>query len=115
MRERTHWEHQIREVLGAANVCFGPIADEVLGVHGRRILCALAEGEDDPRILANFAERPLRDKADLLEEAIGGFEGSRLRSTLGTQLDRLVNIESEIGRLNAKVVRYVSPLKFVGD
>lgn len=115
VRERTHWEHQILEELEAARVSFGLLSGEVLGVHGRRILSALAEGEDDPKILANLAEGPLKDKADLLEEAIYDFESSRLRSTLGTQLDGLWNVESEIGRLNAMVVWYVSPFKFVGD
>lgn len=115
VRERTHWETRIRQDLEAAKVRFGSISEEALGVHGRRILSALAEGEDDPKILANLADGPLREKADLLEEAIDGFESSRLRSTLGTQLDGLLNIESEIGRLNAKIVWCVSPFKFVGD
>lgn len=115
VRERTRWENQIREVLEAADVWFGPITDEVLGVHGRRILSALADGEDDPKILANLAEGPLRKQSDLLEEAIDGSESSRLRLTLGTQLDGLLNIESEIDRLNAKILWCLSPFKFVGD
>lgn len=114
VRERTHHENQIQEALDGANISFGPIAGEVLGVGGRRMLIALADGEDEPRILANLAEGPLRAHRDLLEETLEDFESSSLRFTLGTQLDGLSNMESEIGRLNAEIARYVSPFKIVG-
>ncbi len=113
--ERTRLENRIQEALEGANVWLGPLAGDVLGDYGRRMLIALADGEDDPNVLANLAEGPLRAKLGLLEEAFAGCELSSLRLIVGPQLDSLMNTESEIGRLDSEIVLYVNPFKVVGN
>ena len=91
----------------------GSVASDVLGASGRMMLAALAEGEDDPAVLAGMAKGRLREKLDALEEALEGVMGSHQRFMLGTQLRRLSALDADIERLDGEVARRVGPHKDV--
>ena len=57
VQERSREANRIQKVLEGANIKLGSVATDVLGVSGRMMLTALAEGEEDPRVLAEARTR----------------------------------------------------------
>ena len=113
VQERSREANRVQKVLEGANIKLGSVASDVLGASGRMMLAALAEGEDDPAVLAGMAKGRLREKLDALEEALEGVMGSHQRFMLGTQLRRLSTLDADIERLDDEVARRVGPHKDV--
>ena len=113
VQERSREANRVQKVLEGANIKLGSVASDVLGASGRMMLAALAEGEDDPAVLAGMAKGRLREKIDALEEALEGVMGSHQRFMLGTQLRRLSTLDADIERLDDEVARRVGPHKDV--
>ena len=109
IQERSREANRIQKVLEGANIKLGSVASDVLGASGRMMLTALAEGEEDPCVLADMAKGRLRDKLKALEEALEGVMGSHQRLILGTQLRHLSYLDAEVERLDAEVERRVGP------
>jgi transposase len=55
-----------------ANPKLGPVARDVVGVGGRRMLRAVEQGESDPEVLAEPARGRLREKLPALRRALAG-------------------------------------------
>ena len=115
VQERSREANRVQKVLEGANIKLGSVASDVLGASGRMMLTALAEGEDDPAVLADMAKGRLRDKLDALEEALEGVMGPHQRFMLATQLRRLSTLDGDVDRLDAEVARRVGPHKDVLD
>ena len=60
--EQTAVANRIQKTLEDANVKFGSVATDVLGVSGRAILAAIVSGQADPEALAELARGRLRGK-----------------------------------------------------
>ena len=113
VQERSREANRVQKVLEGANIKLGSVASDVLGASGRMMLSALAEGEDDPAVLADMAKGRLREKLDALEEALEGVVGPHQRFMLATQLRRLSTLDADIERLDDEVARRVGPHKDV--
>ncbi|MFF2459485.1 hypothetical protein [Peribacillus simplex] len=59
-----YWCNLIQKVLEGANIKLGSVVSDVMGVSARDMLNAIAEGEEDPEKLANFARRTMKKKKD---------------------------------------------------
>ena len=113
VQERSREANRVQKVLEGANIKLGSVASDVLGASGRMMLTALAEGEDDPAVLADMAKGRLREKLDALEEALEGVMGPHQRFMLATQLRRLSTLDGDVERLDAEVARRVGRHKDV--
>ena len=113
VQERSREANRIQKVLEGANIKLGSVASDVLGVSGRMMLTALADGEEDPKVLADMAKGRLREKLEELEEALQGVMGAHQRLMLGAQLRHLSYLDMEVERLDAEVARRVGPHKDV--
>ena len=109
VQERSREANRIQKVLEGANIKLGSVAADVLGVSGRMMLTALAEGEENPGVLADMAKGRLREKLDALEEALEGVVGPHQRFMLATQLRRLSTLDADVETLDAEVARRVGP------
>ena len=109
VQERSREANRIQKVLEGANIKLGSVATDVLGASGRKMLRALADGEDDPKVLADMAKGRLREKLEALEEALLGVVGSHQRFMLATQLRRLSTLDADVERLDAEVAPTGSP------
>ena len=69
MRQKATVSNRIQKVLEDANIKLASVATDVLGVSGRLMLAALIAGEQDPRTLAELAQRKLRAKIPELKVA----------------------------------------------
>ena len=109
IQERSREANRVQKVLEGANIKLGAVASDVLGASGRMMLTALAEGEEDPGVLADMAKGRLREKLEALEEALAGVMGAHQRLILGAQLRHLSYLAAEVERLDAEVDRRVDP------
>ena len=102
IQERSREANRVQKVLEGANIKLGAVASDVLGASGRMMLTALAEGEEDPGVLADMAKGRLREKLEALEEALAGVMGAHQRLILGAQLRHLSYLAAEVERLDAR-------------
>ncbi|SNS91323.1 hypothetical protein SAMN05444672_103256 [Bacillus sp. OK838] len=54
----------IQKDLDGANIKLGSVVSDIMGVSSKDMLHAIANGEDDPEKLANFARRSMKKKKD---------------------------------------------------
>lgn len=86
----------------------GQVATDVLGVSGRQMLRALADGEQDAAKLAEMARGKLRDKKHELQRALEGRLTKAQRFVLAELLSRVDELEAAIARVSGELRREVS-------
>jgi len=64
-------KNQLEALLEEAHIKLSSLISDLLGVSGRRMLQAVAEGESDPAKLASLADQRLRASAEQLRDALG--------------------------------------------
>jgi len=79
-----------------------------MGVSARDMLNAIAEGEEDPEKLANFARRTMKKKKDELMLALKGYINSHQRLLLKTILKHVNFLTEQIEMLDQEVAERVS-------
>jgi transposase len=108
IEERARQHNRIQKVLEGANIKLGSVVSEVLGVSARDMLNAIAEGEEDPEKLANFARRTMKKKKDELELALKGYINPHQRLMLKTILKHIDFLTEQIEMLDKEVAQRVS-------
>ena len=111
VQERSQEANRIQKVLEGAKIKLGSVASDVLGVSGRTMLAALAEGEQDPRVLADMGKGQLREKLGDLEKALRGVVGPHQRFMLGIQLHHLKSLDMQVETLEQEVARRLDPFE----
>ena len=71
-RDRAAVANRIQKLMESANLKLGQVATNVLGLSGRFMLQALADGEEDAAQLAQLAKGKLRAKAAQLKRSLTG-------------------------------------------
>ena len=71
-RERSREVRRLEQLLEDAGIKLSSVATDIVGVSGRATLHALSDGERDPVLLADLAQRRLRAKTPQLVEALTG-------------------------------------------
>ncbi len=101
-RERVQLQNQLESLLEEAHIKLSGCVSDLLGVSSRRILQALAGGEQDPQRLAALADAQLRAGPEPLADALA--QAANLcavhRQILRLFLDRLELIDSQIATLD---------------
>jgi transposase len=82
IEERARQHNRIQKVLEGANIKLGSVVLDVMGVSSKNMLRAIAEGEEDPKKLADFAQRTMKKKKDELELALRGYVNPHQRLML---------------------------------
>ena len=111
VRERAAEVNRIQKVLEGANIKLAGVASDVLGASGQAMLRALIAGETDPRVLAALAKGRLRNKRELLEQALAGRVRPHHRFLLAEQLGHIETLDEAIGRVGAEIARRLEPLE----
>lgn len=96
-------------MLEGSNIKLASVVSDVLGVSGRDMLQALAEGETDVRKLADMARGRMRGKIPQLQEALQGVLSQTQRWLLGEQLAHVAQLDERIARLNEKIEELCLP------
>jgi transposase len=85
------------------------VVSNLLGASGLRILRALAEGETDPKKLAELGDQRLPCSEEQLVDGLTGRPQPTQREMLALQLERLQLIDRQIANLNGMIAQARKP------
>jgi transposase len=108
IKEHTAVANRIQKLIESANIKLGQVVTDVLGVSGRGMLRALADGEARPEKLVEMARGSLKNKKPELRRALTSRLTPAQRFVLNELLLRLAELESAIVRASEQVVREVA-------
>jgi transposase len=100
-RDRVRLQNQLEAFLEEARIKLSSCLSDLLGLSGKRMLKALAEGEKSPAAIAALADSGLKATQQELRDALSGAAtlNDLHRQILKMTLDRLQMIESQIETL----------------
>jgi transposase len=100
VRDRVRLENQLEALLEEMRIKLSSVVSQLLGLSGRRILRALAEGETDPDKLAQWGDRRLKCSKEKLQDALRGQWQAMHRQMLQLFLERLDLLDRQIEQLD---------------
>ena len=110
IRERTRVANRIQKVLENANIKLASVASDILGVSGRQMLQALADGETDVMQMADLAKGRLRNKRSELQQALNGRVDAHHRFLLAQHLQHIDFLDSQITTMDQKIVERIDAM-----
>ena len=96
VQERVREVHRVQGVLERANSKLASVIADILGVSGRALLEALLAGRAEPAARAELAQRRMRSKMPLIEQALTGVVQDHHRQLLAMQLAHLDFLDEQI-------------------
>jgi len=111
VQERAREVNRLHKVLEGANIKLGAVISDILGVSGRDMLEALANGEEDPGQLASLARRRMKNKREELERALQGTMSHHQRLMIKTMLAHIDQLAAHIEQMNQEVANRLAPFE----
>ena len=108
-RDRVRLQNQMECLLEEMRIKLSIVVSNLLGASGLRILHALAQGETDPKKLAELGDERLHCTEEQLVDALTGRVQPMHRAMLGLQLERLQLIDRQIAELNRMIAQAMKP------
>jgi transposase len=109
VREVAQHTLRIQKVLEDANIKITGLITDLLGVSGRAILGALAQGPSTPEQLADLAKGRLKAKRAALIEALTGRVTDHHRFLLRSHLRTIQMLEGEIKEVDERIGTALEP------
>jgi transposase len=103
VRDRVRLQNQLEALLEEARIKLSSVISDLLGMSGRRILQAMADGETDPDRLAELGDDRLRCTKAQLTDALNGSLEPIQRQLLKLHLKRLALLDEQIGKLDQMI------------
>jgi transposase len=103
IREQTALANRIPKLIESANIKLGQVASDALGVRGKLMLQALANGETDAEKLSHLARRRMKQKQPELKRALEGRFTEVQRWILTELLNQYEQVEAAITRVEDKI------------
>ena len=101
--------NRIQKVLEDANIKLASVASDALGASGRAMLEAIVAGEEDSGKLAEMSKGLLRNKLELLKQALEGRITEHHRFMLGQLLEDLRHAEAKMAKIETEIDRRMGP------
>jgi transposase len=108
IKEHTAVADRIRKLTESANIKPGQVATDVLGVSGRLMLGALADGEEDIERLVGSARGSLKGKKPELRRALTSRLTPAQRFVLNELLLRLAELEAASAGVGEQIIKEVA-------
>ena len=105
VRDRAAVANRIQKLLESANIKLGQVATNVLGLSGRLMLQALADGEEDAAQLAQLAKGKLKAKAAQLKQSLTGHLSPTQRFLLHELLRQYDQLDEATARTTTAIHR----------
>ncbi len=109
LEARNEVHNQIRDLLETANFKLSSVATDLMGLTGRNILRALADGLDSPERLSWKARGSLRHKEAKIKEAMKGQASEFFRWMLKSHLEHYDFLTNLIATLERQIEGYMAP------
>jgi transposase len=107
--ERKSEINRVQKVLEDANIKLASVASDVMGVSGRAMLAELVQGQTDAATMAQLARGRLRDKLDLLQQALSGRVRPHHRYMLAQHLAHIDYLDAAIAELDRQIAEQMRP------
>ena len=101
--------NELRQCLEKAHIKLDSVVSDLLGVSGRAMIRAMIEGETNPEVLANLAQRRMRGKNPELQAALDGRLNDHYRFLMRQHWDLLETLEKQVGKLEQQIEQRVIP------
>lgn len=101
--------NRVHKTLEDANIKLSTVISDLMGVSGRRMLRALAAGEEDVSVLAALGHERLRATPAALQESLQGKLSAHHRFMLTTLLEQIEFLEEQIVRMDTHVEEQMRP------
>ena len=117
IRQQTALANRIQKLAESANIKLAQVASHALGVSGKLMLRALANGETDAEKMSHLARRSLKRKQPELQRALEGRLTEAQRWVLSELLDQYEQVEAAVKRTEGRIDQEVqsSPDPFVSE
>jgi transposase len=117
IRQQTALANRIQKLAESANIKLAQVASHALGVSGKLMLRALANGETDAEKMSHLARRSLKRKQPELQRALEGRLTEAQRWVLSELLDQYEQVEAAVKRTEQRIDQEVqeSADPFVGE
>ena len=109
IQDRTRVANRLHKALEDAGVKLATVASDILGVSGRAMLEALAQGTTDPVVLAELARGRLRGKLPALRAALAGRFRPHHAFVVGQLLSHLDYLDEAIAMLSTEIEARLTP------
>jgi transposase len=109
IQDRTRVANRLHKALEEAGVKLATVASDILGVSGRAMLQALAQGTTDPVVLADLARGRLRGKLPALRAALAGRFRAHHAFVVGQLLAHLDYLDEAIATVSAELEERLAP------
>jgi transposase len=109
VRDRVRLQNQMEALLEEMRIKLSSVISELLGLSGRRILQALAEGQCDPAELAKLGDFRLKCSRQELADALRGQVQPAHRKMLQLFLERLEVLDRHAQQLDQMVAQAMRP------
>ena len=106
INKRTSEKNRLQNILESANIKLGSVVSDIFGVSGQHMVQAIAQGEDNPEVLANLAKGSLVKKKSQLIKALTGRVTDHHRFMLQLILLSIQNINDQLALLEARMDNY---------
>src|SRR5467141_1060577 len=108
--DRIRLQNQLESLLEEAHIKLSSFVSDLLGLSSRRMLQALAEGENDPTALAALADERLRATPEQLCDVLGACTelNAVYRRLLKMALEELRLIDEQMGELDKEMASLLS-------
>lgn len=107
VRDRVQLANRVQKLAESGNIKLSQVVSNALGVSGRRMLRALAQGEQDLDKIVALADEKLYAKHSELRRAVDGRLTQAQRFVLADLLDRYDEVERAIARVSERVAEEV--------
>jgi len=114
-RERTREVQRLEKLLEDAGIKLSSVASDITGVSGRAMLEALIDGQRDPAVIADLAQRRMRSKIGVLTEALTGRFTAHHAFMARLFLDRIDAHSADIARLDERIEESMEPFHAARD
>ena len=104
-RDRVRLQNQMECLLEEMRIKLSIVVSNLLGASGLRILQALAQGESDPKKLAELGDERLHCTEEQLVDALTGRVQPMHRGMLALQLQRLQLLDQQMAQLNRMIAQ----------
>jgi transposase len=103
VEERSRFANRLQKLLEDTNLKLASVATDLQGVSAQAILRAITQGETDPKVLAEMTHGGLRNKRNIMEQALAGSVSEHHRFMLHQLLTQLDFLNQQIAQIEARI------------
>jgi transposase len=108
VQDRATVVNRLQKVLEWANLKVSAVATDITGVSARAMLEAILAGQEAPEVLAELAQGRLRNKRELLVQALKGVVREHHRFLIAQHLAQIDFLDEQIAVFDTQIVAHMA-------